>query len=110
MNFQGSAIRPYAFAGPSISIVLDATESHSYPGLHIPDQDWTPWISTTDFAIDFGGGAEFDITPLMGITGEFRYSAGVKNLMNFQPNTEGMFVTTKASGFQILVGAMFHVF
>lgn len=109
VKFLDGVFRPYVYAGPNLSIVLSTIESYSYPGLNIPDQDWARSTSTTDFAIDFGAGAEFYITPLMGITGDFQYSAGLKSLMGFQPNTEGMSVTTKASGFQILVGAMFHV-
>ncbi|HEX7571708.1 MAG TPA: porin family protein [Bacteroidota bacterium] len=112
VKFMKGVIRPYAFAGPNIGFVLASTLSYSITGQTIPDQDLKSQTSSTDFAIDFGGGAEYNVTPKIGITLDVRYSLGVGNLAN-PPATPGQVATTSqtnhASGFQILAGVMFHI-
>jgi opacity protein-like surface antigen len=77
------------------------------------DQDIKSQISSTDFAIDFGGGAEYNVTPKIGITLDVRYSVGVGNMAN--PPAAGTAVgglgstNITLSGFQVLAGVMFHV-
>jgi opacity protein-like surface antigen len=112
VKFLKGVIRPYAFAGPNIGFVLASTLSYSITGQTIPDQDLKSQTSSTDFAIDFGGGAEYNVTPKIGITLDIRYSLGVGNLAN-PPATPGQAAATSqtnhASGFQILAGVMFHI-
>jgi opacity protein-like surface antigen len=82
-------------------------------GQTIPEQDLKSRTFSPDFAIDVGGGAEVNVTPSIGITIDIRYSLGLANILrpywnDFIGNrpTTG---TLMASGFQVLVGAMFHV-
>jgi len=106
VKFMKGIIRPYAFLGPNIGFVMSATETFAITGQTIPDQDLKSNTSSTDFSLDFGGGAEYNVTPKIGITGDIRYSLGLANLNN-NPLSPG--VTIKGSGFQILFGAMSHI-
>jgi opacity protein-like surface antigen len=112
VKFMKGVFRPYAFAGPNIAFILSATQSYALTGQTIPDQDIKSNLTSTDFAIDFGGGAEYNVTPKIGITLDVRYSLGIANVNN-QPATQGLVATTPptvhGSGFQILAGMMFHI-
>ena len=113
VKFMKGVIRPYAFVGPNIGFVLSSTLTYAITGQTIPDQDLKSQTSSTDFAIDFGGGAEYNVTPKIGITLDVRYSLGVGNLANPPAAPQGQAVTTSptnhASGFQIMAGVMFHI-
>ncbi len=100
VKFMKGIIRPYAFAGPDLCFVLSSTATTGGQNTDISSQ-----TSSVDFAIDFGGGAEYNITPKIGITLDIRYSIGLSNLNNVAGST----TTIKASGFQMLAGMMFHV-
>jgi hypothetical protein len=110
-KFTGGIIRPYAFAGTNFSFILSATANYNYPGLP-PHPDQTLQTYPVDFAVEFGGGAEFNITPILSITGDVRYSLGLVNTLNWAANntlSTATSQTTKASGVQVLMGVMFHV-
>jgi hypothetical protein len=115
VKFTTGIFRPYAFVGPNLSVVLSANASpwEDLFGRTIPEQDLKSWTFSPDFAIDVGGGAEVNVTPLIGITFDVRYSLGLANTLQPYWNeyignrpTTG---TLTASGFQILLGVMFHV-
>lgn len=108
VKFLDGDIRPYLFAGPNVGFVLTATEKYSFPPQDVANRDFTD-KAHLDFAIDIGGGAGFNVTPSMVVTADIRYSFGIANVMNSAQFMESPPVTTKASGVQILVGAMFHV-
>ena len=102
--------RPYAFAGPNISFILSATQR--FTPLSIPDP--ITQIYSTDFAIDFGGGADLSVTSKVGITADVRYSLGLANTVQWLSDNLGRppgtpSTITKVSGFQVLVGAMFNI-
>lgn len=114
VKFLSGPVRPYAFVGPNVSFIISATSS-SYPlftGTIVTDQDLTSWTFSPDFAVDIGGGAEVNIMPRLAITADVRYSMGLANIMRAFWN-QGLantpITTVRASGFHILVGAMFHV-
>jgi opacity protein-like surface antigen len=107
VKFLPGVIRPYAFAGPNIGFVLTATRSYSITGLNRADEDLKSNTASTDFAIDFGGGAEYNVMPKMGITLDVRYSLGLSNMA--KPPAGDPSETDKASGFQIVAGVMFHI-
>ena len=107
VKFLQGVIRPYAFAGPDLGFVLTATRSYSITGLNRPDEDLKSNTASTDFAIDFGGGAEYNVMPKMGITLDVRYSLGLSNMAN--PPAGAASQTDKGAGFQILAGVMFHI-
>jgi hypothetical protein len=108
VKFLDGVVRPYLFAGPNVTFLLSAIEIYSFPDQIVPYQNLRS-NTQTDFAVDFGGGAEFDVAPMLDITADVRYSLGLASLINSASYMESPPVTTKASGFQILVGAMFHV-
>ncbi len=100
VKFMKGVIRPYAFAGPDLCFVLSSTATTGGQNTDISSQ-----TSSVDFDLDFGGGAEYNVTPKIGITMDIRYSIGLSNLNNVSGST----TTIKASGFQILAGMMFHI-
>ena len=100
VKFMKGIIRPYAFAGPDLCFVLSSTATTGGQNTDISAQ-----TSSVDFDLDFGGGAEYNVTPKIGITMDIRYSIGLSNLNNVSGST----TTIKASGFQILAGMMFHI-
>jgi opacity protein-like surface antigen len=107
VKFLQGVIRPYAFAGPDLGFVLTATRSYSITGLNRPDEDLKSNTASTDFAIDFGGGAEYNVMPKLGITLDVRYSLGLSNMA--KPPAGDPSETDKVSGFQIFAGVMFHI-
>jgi opacity protein-like surface antigen len=110
VKFIKGVIRPYAFVGPNIGLVLSATQSFSVTGQTIPDNDLKARTSSIDFGLEFGGGAEYNVTSKMGITLDVRYALGLTNMSN-PPATQANATTqtAKSLGFQILAGVMFHI-
>jgi hypothetical protein len=111
VKFLKGMVRPYGFAGPNLGILLSATskiEGAQNPAAN-GDTDIKQFTSGTDFAIDFGGGAEFNVIPKLGITGDVRYSLGLSDINNtpVQPGVTALKLHTH--GFQIMFGAMYHV-
>jgi opacity protein-like surface antigen len=112
VKFIKGVIRPYAFVGPNLGLVLSASQSVSVTGQTIPDTDLKPQTSSIDFALEFGAGAEYNVMPKMGITLDVRYALGLSNLSNPPANQVQAGATTqtqKSLGFQILAGVMFHI-
>ncbi|MDL1892232.1 PorT family protein [Sphingobacteriales bacterium CHB3] len=102
VKFIKGTVRPYAFVGPNIGLVLSAKDK--YEGTQNDGEvDTKDQISGSDFALDFGGGTEFWIAKTVALTGDVRYSMGLSNLIK---NPVGN-ATAKARGFQILFGVLF---
>jgi hypothetical protein len=101
VKFLQGALRPYAFAGPDFGIMLSATQSSAQGA----DQDWSQWIGT-DFSLDFGGGAEYQVAKKISIIGDVRYMLGLKNIYS-NPNQTTLELTP--SGFVIMFGALFQI-
>lgn len=111
VRFLQGMIRPYAFVGPNLGIVMSATRSLTPAQGQAQDVDIKDNSSGMDFALDFGGGAEFMAMKNLGIFMDVRYSLGLSDLNSPQtPAQQGVtYPTIKASGFQIMVGSMFHL-
>ncbi|HTY01111.1 MAG TPA: porin family protein [Bacteroidota bacterium] len=110
VKFLQGMIRPYAFVGPNIGLVMSATEALTPAGGQEQDTDVKSNTSSIDFALDFGGGAELMVMKNLGILMDVRYSLGLSNINSAtqqQPNET--IPTVHASGFQIMVGSMFHL-
>lgn len=102
VKFLKSPVRPYAFVGPNIGIVLSGNDK--YEGTQNDGEvDIKDQISSTDFALDFGGGVEYWVASQVAITGDLRYSLGLSNLIK---NPAGN-ATAKSQGFQIIFGVLF---
>ena len=110
VKFLEGAVRPYAFVGPNFAFVISATGRSIQPGMY--DMNLFLHTSSPNLAVDMGGGLEFTVIPNLGITLDARYSLGVSNLVDWGATLGAISLktkTTKASGFQILVGVMFHI-
>lgn len=102
VKFIEGPVRPYAIIGPNIGIVLSAKtkfENTQNDG----EVDTKANTSSTDFGLDFGGGAEFKVASNIALTGDIRYSLGLSNL----DATPGSTNSAKARGFQVLAGVLF---
>lgn len=108
VKFLDGMIRPYVYVGPEMGIVLSATDAYTIGRL---TQGLLLVTYSPDFAVNFGGGAEFNVMPKLGITAEVRYSLGLENLIDWGASYQlGVpYHTTTAMGVQVLIGAIFHV-
>jgi opacity protein-like surface antigen len=104
-------VRPYGFLGPNLGILLSATNKIEVTGNAGGggETDLKSFTSGTDFALDFGGGAEFNIIPKLAITGDVRYSLGLGDINNTPAQAGQTATKLTTGGFQILLGAMFHI-
>jgi opacity protein-like surface antigen len=110
VKFLKGMVRPYAFAGPNLGILLSASSTvEGAQGAQGGSTDIKQFTSGSDFAIDFGGGAEFNVIPKLGLTADVRYSLGLSDINNTPAAPGGTALKINTRGFQILIGAMFHV-
>lgn len=109
VKFLKGVVRPYGFLGPNLGILLSATSSTVGAAQGNGDVDLKVRTSGTDFALDFGAGAEFNVIPKLAITGDVRYSLGLSNIDNTAVAAGATATKLTTGGFQILFGAMFHI-
>lgn len=105
VKIPAGVVTPYFIAGPNLGIVL--TAKSKLEGTQADGEtDLKSTTSSTDFGIDFGGGAEFKIASSAAITLDARYSLGLSNLNNdpAAPNQ-----TAKTRGFQVIAGVLFFI-
>jgi len=92
-EFSKSVIRPFFLFGPRVSMLLSSLMKVSDPPSPSYQLD-TKWIyHRFDFGLDFGGGAEYYITPGFSVSPSVRYSFGVLNI-------SASYYTLYARGFQ----------
>jgi Outer membrane protein beta-barrel domain len=103
-KFGPAPVKPYVFVGPNIGLLLSAKQVFEAQG-QTQETDVKDNLSSTDFTIDLGGGVEFKIAKLVGITADARYSLGLSNI-NKDPNDDTKIKTT---GIQILLGVLFTI-
>lgn len=108
VKFMQGPVRPFAFAGPNLGIVMSATSKLEGTG-NDSETDIKSTTSSTNFGIDFGGGAEFRVASQVAITGDVRYSLGLSNLDNTTPQQGQVQSSTKTRGFQIQFGTLFQL-
>ncbi len=118
VKFLEGKIRPYALAGPNIGLVLSATSTLENPPNPPQDIDFKSGspnyysAGTLDFALEFGGGAEYKVTKNIGIFLDVRYSVGLSNLVSLPSGTQAQPGTTepswKASGLMLQVGSFYY--
>jgi len=107
---------PYGFLGPNLGINLSATRSSQPAGGQVTDTDVKANTSGIDFALDFGGGAEFEVSKNIGLLLDVRYSLGLSNVNSAQQQQTQQFGQQESappsislSGFQLMVGTIFHI-
>jgi opacity protein-like surface antigen len=95
-SLDGSAFKPFLFAGPQIGFITSAEIEAGGTSQDVKDQ-----FESTDFALDFGAGGEYALNPKTAIFASLGYSLGLSNIAKLDAGEEGSIKTT---GFQILVG------
>lgn len=104
--FLQGTVQPYAFLGPNLGIVASASDKIETPQ-GTQDTDIKKDVSSLDFALDFGGGAKFNIARNVALTGDVRYSFGLSNLDNRQVPVGVTAPSAKSRGLHVLIGALF---
>lgn len=92
-------MRPFALFGPNFEFNVGTSYDSAY-GNNGPT---IAPIHTFNFALDFGAGLEYDITPAVNFFGEVRYSLGLANINGLSGST----VTEQFRSFELLAGLNF---
>jgi opacity protein-like surface antigen len=98
-----SIVSPYVYAGPALGFVLSAKTLLEAPGYESSETDTKSEVNTTDFALVFGGGAEFMIAKKIGLTADIRYSLGLSDLSKDEATK------VKSRNFMFFAGVLFHL-
>jgi opacity protein-like surface antigen len=98
---DGSAFKPFLFAGPQIGFITSAEIEGGGTTQDVKDQ-----FESMDFALDFGAGGQYALNPKTAIFASLGYSLGLVNIVKLDVGEEGSMKTT---GFQILVGVRFQL-
>ena len=93
-------ISPYVYAGPALAIVTTAKVKSGGDEEDIKDH-----ISSTDFELVFGAGAEFKVESKIGVTFDVRYELGLTDMDKETPGEPAI----KSRGLMFMVGAMFYL-
>jgi len=101
------SVKPYVFAGPNIAFVTSSKELDEPNGFASNEIDLKDFVTSTNFSIDFGAGAGFNLTPLTVIMLDVRYSLGLSNALTDKGKLNVGFNSVKSTGFQIIAGVMF---
>jgi opacity protein-like surface antigen len=99
-----SIVSPYVYAGPALGIVATAKDLTEAAG-QSQETDIKDQVTSTDFQLLFGGGAEFNVAPKIGITADIRYGLGLTDLNKEDPGNPSI----KSSGLYFMVGAMIYL-
>lgn len=109
VKFIEGTVRPYAFVGPNIGIVLSSkAKFQGFANIQDGEYDVKSTTSSIDFGLEFGGGTEFKVARQVALTGDIRYNLGLSNLDN-SPQQQGQSVSVKSRNFVILLGVLFFV-
>jgi opacity protein-like surface antigen len=107
VKFMEGTVRPYAFAGPNIGLVLSSKQKvQGFGNIQDGEYDVKSTTSSIDFGLEFGGGTEFKVARQVALTGDIRYNLGLSNLDN-SPAQQGQSASVKSRNFVILFGVLF---
>ena len=99
-KFGTGEIKPYVFAGPELGFTMKSEQTVGTTTTDIKSN-----TASTNFSLDFGGGAEYKLNPSTGLFADLRYSLGLSNLNN----VSGSATTVKTTGIQFFVGVKFGI-
>ncbi len=109
VKFIEGTVRPYAFVGPNIGIVLSSkAKFQGFANIQDGEYDVKSTTSSIDFGLEFGGGTEFKVARQVALTGDVRYNLGLSNLDN-SPAQQGQSASVKSRNFVILFGVLFFL-
>lgn len=107
VKFIEGTVRPYAFVGPNIGLVLSSkAKFQGFANIQDGEYDVKSTTSSIDFGLEFGGGTEFKVARQVALTGDIRYNLGLSNLDN-SPAQQGQSASVKSRNFVILFGVLF---
>jgi opacity protein-like surface antigen len=101
-------VMPYAFAGPNIGINLSAKETDEPDGYASQENDQKDYVSSVNFALDFGAGASFALNKATSLMLDVRYSLGLSNILSDKGKQSlGSDQSIKTNGLKIIAGVLF---
>ncbi|MDH3252067.1 MAG: PorT family protein [Ignavibacteria bacterium] len=103
-KFGVATVKPYVFAGPNLGLLLSAKQVVEAQG-QTQETDIKESFTSTDFAIDFGGGVQFKVAKLVAVTADARYSLGLSDINKDSTDPTKI----KTTGIQILLGVLFTI-
>lgn len=99
-KFNTGTVKPYLFAGPAISYLLEAKSESQGRTKDIKDQ-----LRSTEFSMDFGAGVAYEISPKTSLTADLRYSLGLSKVNKPEdPNDKSIY---KSRDIKLLIGVLF---
>ena len=101
-------LRVFAVAGPTLGVLFSAQASGSVAGID------TTLSATDDFknnewAIEFGGGTEIDLDPMIALTADVRYDLGLTNVLNQSDFPPLQLNQMRLNGLKAEVGILFRL-
>ncbi len=107
VKFLEGQVRPYGFVGPNIGFVLSSkAKVQGFADIQDGEYDVKSTTSSTDFGLEFGGGAEFKVARQVALTGDVRFNLGLSNL-DKSPAQAGQTTSAKSRSLLIQLGVLF---
>ena len=107
-----SKFTPFALVGGSAGFLTAASTTTTYSGgvdegeEQSKETDIKSSSESLNLAVLLGAGLEYQVSETIAITGQFRYSIGLSNMVK---ETQGDVTSIKSSGYYILFGARFSL-
>jgi hypothetical protein len=98
-KFGAGVVKPYIFAGPTISFLLSAKSETD------TTQDIKNETESTEFSLDIGAGVAYTVGPKTSLTGDVRYSLGLTKVN--KPSDPLDTSIWKSRDIKVLVGLLF---
>jgi hypothetical protein len=98
----GPSVTPFVFFGPDLGFNVGNSVSGTLNGNDVDTSNASLNFNTIDFALDFGGGIEFPVSPSLKGFVQADYSLGLVNVANSDVSA-----TWKSRGIQITAGMGF---
>ena len=107
-KLPATLISPHAFVGACVGHLASATVNlPSSTTQRSDDQDIKDRFESSDVCIDFGAGVEYQLSPLLGVRIDGRYSLGLTNIWKSDPTS--IYESAKSNSIQITLGALVSI-
>ena len=103
-QFGTSALKPYIFAGPTLSFLLMAESESEFQG-QISNNDIKNETASTELSLDIGAGVACEIAPTTSITADIRYTLGMTQIA--KPSAPNDKSTWNSRDVKLFVGVLF---
>lgn len=105
-QFGTSVLKPYIFAGPTLSFLLMAESEFELRG-QISNNDIKNETASTELSLDIGSGIAYEIAPTTSITADIRYTLGIAQIS--RPSAPNDKSTWNSRDVKLFVGALFTI-